>query len=142
LSTLRTVPVRTLHFFQSLPFIRFKSFDSFYSLVLVYINPFPSTSQIIPFPSIFFARLPSRSLTLCPAIEQVSPTVRDLQPDILFSASMWTPEQAQEIREIAEKERPGIKTHAIPQGLQVERGPDGIVEYLLENVPSVLDSVK
>ena len=54
---------------------------------------------------------------------------------------MWTPEQAREIREIAERERPGIKTHAIPQGLQVEKGPDAIVEYLLENVPSSLDTV-
>jgi hypothetical protein len=74
-------------------------------------------------------------------IEQVSQTVKELQPDILFSASMWTPEQAKEIREIAERERPGIKTHAIPEGLQVARGPDGVVEYLLENVPGVLDSI-
>ena len=36
----------------------------------------------------------------------------------------------------------GIKTHAIPQGLQVEKGPDAIVEYLLENVPLLLDSVQ
>lgn len=62
--------------------------------------------------------------------------------DAQFSASMWTPEQAKEIREIAERERPGIATHAIPQGLQVERGPDAVVEYLLENVPALLDSIE
>lgn len=55
---------------------------------------------------------------------------------------MWSAEEAQKIRKIAEQERPGIKTHAIPQGLQVERGPDAIVEYLLENVPPMLDSVE
>lgn len=72
---------------------------------------------------------------------------------------MWSAEEAQQIRAIAEKERPGelilntlghrwltldlgIKTHAIPQGLQVDRGPDAIVEYLLENVPPMLDSVE
>jgi hypothetical protein len=54
---------------------------------------------------------------------------------------MWSSEEAEKIRSIAEKERPGIKTHAIPQGLQVERGPDAIVEYLLEIVPSLLDSI-
>ncbi|KAF2638536.1 hypothetical protein P280DRAFT_404682 [Massarina eburnea CBS 473.64] len=78
----------------------------------------------------------------CDTIEQVSPKVRQHQPNILFSASMWSPEQAQKIHEIAQRERPAIKTHAIPQGLQVERGPDAIVEYLLENVPALLDSVE
>jgi len=55
---------------------------------------------------------------------------------------MWTPDEAQKIQRIAEQERPGIKTHAIPQGLQVARGPDAIVEYLLANVPYLLDSVE
>jgi hypothetical protein len=53
---------------------------------------------------------------------------------------MWSSEEAAIIRAVAKKERPGIKTHAIPQGLQVERGPDAIVDYLLEVVPSLLDS--
>ncbi|KAF2714670.1 hypothetical protein K504DRAFT_478082 [Pleomassaria siparia CBS 279.74] len=77
----------------------------------------------------------------CTKIDEVGPAVRTHQPDILFSASMWTPEEAKQIREIAEREKADIKTHAIPQGLQVERGPDGVVEYLLENVPGVLDSL-
>jgi hypothetical protein len=53
---------------------------------------------------------------------------------------MWSQEEAATIKSIAQKERPGIKTHAIPQGLQVQRGPDAIVEYLVEVVPGLLDS--
>lgn len=52
---------------------------------------------------------------------------------------MWTAQQAAEIQAIARRLRPGIRTHAIPYGLQVEKGPDAIVEYLLENVPPLLD---
>ncbi|KAF2196374.1 hypothetical protein GQ43DRAFT_445178 [Delitschia confertaspora ATCC 74209] len=78
----------------------------------------------------------------CETIEEVGPKVREHQPNVLFSASMWSAEEAAQIREIANKERPGIKTHAIPQGLQVERGPDAIVEHLMENVPKLLDTVE
>lgn len=53
---------------------------------------------------------------------------------------MWTAEQAAEIQSIAKQIKPDIKTHAIPYGLQVEKGPDAIVEYLLEKVPPLLDS--
>lgn len=53
---------------------------------------------------------------------------------------MWSPEEATKIRELAQSVVPDIKTHAIPQGLQVERGPDAIVEYLVEKVPILLDS--
>lgn len=53
---------------------------------------------------------------------------------------MWTKEQAEEIQAIAREEQPNIKTHAIPTGLQVERGPDAIVEYLVEKVPPLLES--
>jgi hypothetical protein len=54
---------------------------------------------------------------------------------------MWSSAEAAMIRAVAEKEKPGIKTHAIPQGLQVEKGPDAVVEYLMEVVPSLLDSI-
>jgi hypothetical protein len=57
-----------------------------------------------------------------------------------FCASMWTPEQSSEIQAIARSTVPGIKTTALPQGLQVERGPDAVVEYLLEKVPALIDS--
>jgi hypothetical protein len=51
---------------------------------------------------------------------------------------MWTPEQSAEIQKIAREIVPDIKTHAIPQGLQVERGPDAVVEYLEEQIPGLL----
>ena len=53
---------------------------------------------------------------------------------------MWSAEQANEIHSIARSIKPDIKLHAIPEGLQVERGPDAIVEYLLEKVPPLLDA--
>ncbi|RKL26223.1 hypothetical protein BFJ72_g13796 [Fusarium proliferatum] len=57
-----------------------------------------------------------------------------------FSASMWSPEEAEKIHSLAKSIVPDIKLHAIPTGLQVERGPDAIVEYLVEKVPPLLDS--
>lgn len=57
-----------------------------------------------------------------------------------FSASMWTADEAKEIHAVARSLIPDIKHHAIPTGLQVERGPDAIVEYLVEKVPPLLDS--
>ncbi|KAF2248135.1 hypothetical protein BU26DRAFT_458230 [Trematosphaeria pertusa] len=81
-------------------------------------------------------------LANCETIEAVAPTVCQHQPNILFSASMWSPEQVAKIRQLAERERPGIATYAIPQGLQVERGPDAVVEHLVENVPGVLEGVE
>lgn len=51
---------------------------------------------------------------------------------------MWTPEESTRIQQIAKDIVPGIKTHAIPQGLQVEKGPDAVVEYLKEKIPGLL----
>lgn len=53
---------------------------------------------------------------------------------------MWTADEANEIHSLARSVVPGIKLHAIPTGLQIERGPDAIVEYLIEKVPPLLDS--
>ncbi|GAA5854784.1 hypothetical protein JCM8547_004071 [Rhodosporidiobolus lusitaniae] len=55
-----------------------------------------------------------------------------------FCASMWTPEQQEEIQKIAREVVPDIKTHAIPTGLQVQVGPDGIVKYLMERIDDVM----
>ena len=52
---------------------------------------------------------------------------------------MWTPEESERIQQIARSVVPDIKTHAIPQGLQVQKGPDAVVEYLKENLPALLD---
>jgi hypothetical protein len=76
----------------------------------------------------------------CASIDEVEAKVTEHKPDVLFSASMWTDEEAKQIHGIARSIVPNIKLHAIPTGLQVERGPDAIVEYLVEKVPALLDS--
>lgn len=53
---------------------------------------------------------------------------------------MWTDDEARQIQATAKAINPDIKLHAIPTGLQVERGPEAIVEYLCEQVPALLDS--
>jgi hypothetical protein len=60
-------------------------------------------------------------------------------PHIQFCASMWTPEESAEIQRMAREIVPDIKTHSIPQGLQVQQGPDAVVEYLKEQIPTLLD---
>lgn len=52
---------------------------------------------------------------------------------------MWSPEQSSQIFSEAREINPAVKTLAIPQGLQVERGPDAVVEWLLENVPLLIE---
>src|SRR6187402_2270197 len=52
-----------------------------------------------------------------------------------FCASMWTKEESDEIQRIAKETVPGIKTMAIPEGLQVEKGPDAVVAFLKEKWP-------
>ncbi|EPT02973.1 hypothetical protein FOMPIDRAFT_1117124 [Fomitopsis schrenkii] len=71
-------------------------------------------------------------------IEEVLPTLERERPDVMFVASMWTPEQQQEIVLIAEEAIPGIRTFKIPTGFQVEKGPDAVVELIKENLPTIL----
>ncbi|KAK0743698.1 hypothetical protein B0T18DRAFT_329766 [Schizothecium vesticola] len=73
------------------------------------------------------------------AIEDVKATVEAHQPDVLFTASMWTPEEAERIISIAKEVIPTLKTFSLPKGLQVERGPDAVVEYIEEHLPGLLD---
>lgn len=93
-------------------------------------------------------------------IEGVKPLLESVQPPpgILFCASMvsllrflllsiaggfadtrqWTPEEQEEIQRIARETVPGIKTHAIPTGLQVKVGPDGVIQYLMERIDEIM----
>ncbi|THY26014.1 hypothetical protein D6D01_04646 [Aureobasidium pullulans] len=72
--------------------------------------------------------------------EQVREVVTKEQPDVLFTASMWTPEEAKSIHaEAKEIMGPQLKTFALPQGLQVSRGPDAVVEFIEENLPALLE---
>ncbi|KAH6631946.1 hypothetical protein F5144DRAFT_236407 [Chaetomium tenue] len=72
------------------------------------------------------------------SIDEVRKTVEEAQPDVLFTASMWTPEEARQIIAIAKEIVPELKTFSLPQGLQVDKGPDAVVEYIKENLPALL----
>ena len=52
---------------------------------------------------------------------------------------MWTPEESLKARETAKQLVPGIKTFALPQGLQVNKGPDAVVEFIIENLPGLIE---
>ncbi|KAL2023982.1 hypothetical protein VTK56DRAFT_217 [Thermocarpiscus australiensis] len=56
------------------------------------------------------------------SIAEVRETVEEAQSNVLFTASMWTPEEAQQIVAIAKEVVPDLKTFSLPQGLQVEKG--------------------
>jgi hypothetical protein len=51
---------------------------------------------------------------------------------------MWTKEESDEIQRIAREIVPGIRTMAIPQGLQVEKGPDAVVDFVKGKWPSLV----
>ena len=53
---------------------------------------------------------------------------------------MWTKEQSDEIRAVAREVVPGIETTAIPEGLQVAKGPDGVFEWLMEELPKLMET--
>ncbi|KAK4238641.1 hypothetical protein C8A03DRAFT_33338 [Achaetomium macrosporum] len=72
------------------------------------------------------------------SIDEVRKTVEEAEPNVLFTASMWTPEEAQQIIAIAKEIVPDLKTFSLPQGLQVEKGPDAVVEYIKEHLPALL----
>ena len=52
---------------------------------------------------------------------------------------MWTPEEAERIISIAKDVVADLKTFSLPQGLQVEKGPDAVVAYIKEHLPDILD---
>ncbi|KAK4099637.1 hypothetical protein N658DRAFT_517151 [Parathielavia hyrcaniae] len=72
------------------------------------------------------------------SLDEVRKTVEAAQPNLLFTASMWTPDEARQIIAIAKEVVPDLKTFSLPQGLQMERGPDAVVEYIKENLPALL----
>lgn len=51
---------------------------------------------------------------------------------------MWTPDETQEIIAIAKEIVPYLKTFSLPQGLQVQKGPDAVVEYIKEHLSELL----
>ncbi|EME77293.1 uncharacterized protein MYCFIDRAFT_60119 [Pseudocercospora fijiensis CIRAD86] len=75
----------------------------------------------------------------CERVDEVERAVTDQQPELLFCASMWTSEEAAEIQTIAKNVKPDVATYAIPYGMQVQEGPDRVVEHLTCMVPQVLE---
>ncbi|KAK9379260.1 uncharacterized protein V2V93DRAFT_374381 [Kockiozyma suomiensis] len=73
-------------------------------------------------------------------ISDVEAVVEAVQPDVVCCASMWSKEEVAEIHAIAKKLVPNVKTTFIPHGLQVEKGPDAVVEFLTEEFPKLLDA--
>ncbi|KAG7528367.1 hypothetical protein FFLO_06207 [Filobasidium floriforme] len=73
-------------------------------------------------------------------IEGVKPLLLSIQPPpgILFCASMWTPDQQAQIQQIARDTIPGIRTAAIPTGLQVDQGPDAVVQFLKGKIDEIM----
>lgn len=57
-----------------------------------------------------------------------------------FTASMWSREEALRIVAIAREVMPNLRTLSLPQGLQMDKGPDAVVEYVRERLPEVLGS--
>ena len=54
---------------------------------------------------------------------------------------MWTPAQAEQIISIAKSVAgPQLKTLSLPQGLQVGKGPDAVVEYIKEHLPGLIET--
>lgn len=53
---------------------------------------------------------------------------------------MWTPEEAAQAVSIAREIVPDIKVMSLPKGLQVEKGPEGVIEYGMAHLPGILDS--
>jgi len=73
------------------------------------------------------------------SLQDVPSVVKQIQPDMLFTASMWSPEESLKARETAKELVPGIRTFALPQGLQVSKGPDAVVNFIIENLPALLE---
>ncbi|KAJ7617080.1 hypothetical protein FB45DRAFT_1063626 [Roridomyces roridus] len=69
-------------------------------------------------------------------IEDVKAAVQKEQPDIIFTGSEWTDEQAQEMNALAKSVKADIKTVNIPYGLGTQ-GPEAVAAFLHERVASL-----
>jgi len=51
---------------------------------------------------------------------------------------MWTLEESRRIVSIAKGVIPSLKTISLPQGLQADKGPDAVVEYIRQHLPGLI----
>ncbi|KAM0747821.1 hypothetical protein T439DRAFT_304960 [Meredithblackwellia eburnea MCA 4105] len=107
-------------------------------VILISVNTFPERAKLVigKFINAVSDRYSIVHAGNSTTIEGVAPLLLSTKPtpQLLFCASMWTPEEQAQIQEIGRKTIPGIKTFATPSGLQGKGGPDGVVEYLLTKV--------
>jgi hypothetical protein len=54
---------------------------------------------------------------------------------------MWSARESEEIQWRAKQIKPDLKTYALPQGVQVQKGPEAVVELLKEKIPGLIDLV-
>jgi hypothetical protein len=52
---------------------------------------------------------------------------------------MWSPAQSAEIKRIARKVVPGLRCYVVPQGMQVERGPEATIEHVKSKLPQIIE---
>lgn len=71
-----------------------------------------------------------------------SMVLADIQIVCMVMTMQWTPEEQEEIQRTARETIHGFKTHAIPPGLQVEYGPDGVMKHLMENIDQIMAQSK
>lgn len=65
-----------------------------------------------------------------------------VRPDLVFTASMWTPEESARCMVEARRVNPAVKTVVLPTGLRVEKGNDGVVEWIVEHLEETLSAEK
>ena len=53
---------------------------------------------------------------------------------------MWTADESQRIQHIARGIVPDVRAFALPHGMQVEKGPDAVVEHVKQNLDDIIGS--
>lgn len=56
-----------------------------------------------------------------------------------FCASMWSPEESVEVKKIGREIVPSLRCYVVPQGMQVEKGPEYTIEHVKSKLPWILE---
>ncbi len=51
---------------------------------------------------------------------------------------MWTPEESEHIQNIALEIVPGVRTFALPHGMQAQKGSRAVVEHVKNNLDNII----
>ena len=52
---------------------------------------------------------------------------------------MWTPAESAEIKSIAREIMPGLRCYVVPQGMQVEKGPEATIAHVKSQLPGIIE---